>query len=101
MQLEVCLCRHPIEDVELRLNRRRIDMPHDLADVLLLPPQRAILGDLATGRDSCPQVVRQLHTLELRIRKLNEFFAQRLQRFYIAFLLAFAGAIVDIIGVKL
>src|SRR5512139_48268 len=100
VQLGVLRRGDAIERVELRLDRRRVDRAHQLADVLPLAPQRAVLGDLAAGRHRLAQLVRQFDALELRVGQLDELRAEVLQRLDLALLLALAGAVVDVVGVE-
>ena len=88
---------HAIKRIQLGLDRRGVYAAHQLANELLLSPQRAVLRDFATGRYRCTQLIRQFHAFELRGGKLHKKCAQILQRFYIALFLAAAGGTICIV----
>lgn len=70
---------------------RRIDTAHDLADVLFLPPQRAVGLDSLRCEDGFQQVLVEAHRLKIGFLQRDQLFAELLQRKELAFFRAFAG----------
>jgi len=69
----------------------RVDVAHQLADVLFLPAQCAVCLDLSSFHDGFEQALIKRQTVQFGLFERNEFLAQFLQRQILAFSCAFAG----------
>src|SRR2546425_911524 len=78
------------ERVELRAQRRRIDVAHQAADVLQLPPLALVALDALRFQHCLAQLVGDLHRAELRLGKLHQRDAERLQLVHLFLALSFA-----------
>jgi hypothetical protein len=78
---------------ELGKHGFRIDIPHQLADILPLPDLRSVRGQTAQVAQCNEQVVRQVERLDLLVGKGREFHAQLLQGCGVAFARALALAL--------
>ncbi len=72
-------------------DRLRVDLAHKLANVLLLPPQRAMRLDRARLSNGLQQYVLQWQAVEIRLLDSNQFFTEFLQGHVVALAGAFAG----------
>jgi len=72
-------------------NGFRVDMPHDLPDVLSLPAQRTARLDLTCVEDGLQQFFVQPDLSQVRLIQCDQLFAEFLQREKLAFSGAFAG----------
>jgi len=67
----------------------RIDLPHDLADVLLLPTQCAARLDLLRVEYGFQQIFIEIHLAQIRRFQSNQVFAEFLQSQKLPFSCAF------------
>src|SRR5947208_3287880 len=84
------LRRVPGERVELRADRRRIDVAHQAADVLQLPPLALVALGAFRFEHRLAQLVGDLHRGELRLGKLYQRDTERLQLVHLFLALSFA-----------
>lgn len=73
---------HPVaapEPVDCRLDRIRVHVPHDLADKLFLPAQRAMSGNGLGCNHGIQQRLGKSDTVQLVDRQVDELFTERLQ----------------------
>ena len=66
--------------VEPGAQRRRIDVAHQAADILHLPPLRFVAPDALRLEHGLAQRVVHWHLRDLRLGKFHQFRAERLQR---------------------
>jgi hypothetical protein len=88
----VAAFRNAVDFVHRSAQGRRIDIAHDLADVLHLPSLCFVLGDALRLEQGIAQAFRHLDFRQAFLRQLDQLGAEILQGRHLALALGFAGA---------